>query len=125
MMNRYKIIFSYILVTALMWNIFQVAFTYGYYYLDESGFIEQFCVNIEKPELQCNGKCHLKEVAEKDSTNDQAPLKIIVSKDITLFIKDKEKINFGLSTNYKKQQFRYTNLYDYLSASSIYHPPQV
>jgi len=41
-MNKYSSIFSLILVTALLWNVFHVAITYGYYYVDQSGFIDQF-----------------------------------------------------------------------------------
>ena len=124
-MNRYRNIFSLILVTALLWNVFHVAITYGYYYLDESGFIEQFCVNKEKPELKCNGKCHLKDVAEKDATNDEAPSKMLASKDITFFIQEQQKLKFGQTTNYKKQVYYYSNLYNYLSGYSLYHPPRV
>jgi len=124
-MNRYKDLFSLILVMALLWNIFHVAITYGYYYVDQSGFIEQFCVNKEKPALKCNGKCHLKEVAEKDSTNNEAPLKMIASKDITLFVLEKEKIEFGFIIYNKKQINKYNNLYSYLSEYSLYQPPQV
>lgn len=124
-MNRYKGLFSLILVTALLWNIFHVAITYGYYYVDQSGFIEQFCVNIEKPELECNGKCHLKTVAEKDSTNDKAPLKMITSKDVPFFIQEKEKLEFGYITYNKKPIKKYRNLYSFLSEYSLYQPPQV
>ncbi len=109
----------------MLWNIFHVAITYGYYYLDQSGFIEQFCVNKEKPALKCNGKCHLKDVAEKDSTNDKAPSKMIASKDITLFVLEKENIEFGYIIYNKKQIKKYSNLYSYLSEYSRYHPPQV
>ncbi|MBE9490765.1 MAG: hypothetical protein IMY67_10765 [Bacteroidetes bacterium] len=124
-MNRYKGLFSLILVTALLWNIFHVAITYGYYYVDQSGFIAQFCVNIEKPELECNGKCHLKNVAEKDSTNDKAPLKMITSKDVPFFIQEKEKLEFGYITYNKKPIKKYRNLYSFLSEYSLYQPPQV
>lgn len=124
-MNRYKGLFSLILVTALLWNIFHVAITYGYYYIDQSGFIEQFCVNIEKPELKCDGKCHLKDVAEKDSTNDKAPSKMIASKDVTFFVQKKEKIDFGYITYNKKQIKKYSNLYSFLREYSLYQPPQV
>ena len=31
----------------------------GYYQLNIDYIIETYCVNKDKPELQCNGKCHL------------------------------------------------------------------
>ena len=72
-MNRRQNIFSLILVTAMLWNVFYVPLTYAYYYIDQSDFIAQFCENTDKPELKCNGKCHLQEVSKKDATNDKAP----------------------------------------------------
>ncbi len=123
-MNRYKGLFSLILVTALLWNIFHVAITYGYYYIDQSGFIEQFCVNIEKPELKCDGKCHLKEITEKDATNNEAPLKMMAAKDITLFVQDGENIDFGFILYSERHVKKYNNLYSYLSEFNLYQPPQ-
>ena len=45
--------------------------TYAYYNLDTVGFIEKLCENKDKPELQCNGKCHLKKVVENNTNNDK------------------------------------------------------
>ncbi len=67
-MNRQQNIFTYILITAMIWNVLYVPLTYAYYYADQSYFIAQFCDNIDKPEMKCNGKCHLKEVTEKNAT---------------------------------------------------------
>ncbi len=124
-MIRYKNLISLLLVSALMWNTFHVAFTYGYYYLDKSGFIDQFCVNIEKPKLECNGKCQIKKVVEDKTTNDKVPIKIIESKDITLFVLEKKKIEFGFIFDNIKETKKYNNLYSYLSEYMLYHPPKV
>ncbi|WP_299014835.1 hypothetical protein [uncultured Polaribacter sp.] len=44
----------------------------GYFALNIDYIIETYCVNKEKPQLQCNGKCHLaKKIAPKvDVTKD-------------------------------------------------------
>jgi len=42
-----------------------------YYQLNIDYIIETYCVNKEKPELQCNGKCHLaKQLTAIDTTDD-------------------------------------------------------
>lgn len=123
-MNKRQNIFSLVLVTAMLWNVFYVPLTYAYYYIDQSDFIAQFCENIEEPELKCNGKCHLAEVSKKDATNDKAPSKMIVSKNIVLYVQEKESFNFGFATFIKKQNIGYSNLYSFTIPFLIDHPPQ-
>ncbi len=123
-MDRRQNIFSLILITAMVWNVFYVPLTYAYYYLDQSDFIAQFCENIEEPELKCNGKCHLAEVSKKDATNDKAPSKMIVTKNIVLYVQEKESINFGFISFIKKQNIGYNNLYSFSIPFLLDHPPQ-
>jgi len=123
-MYRYRSTFSIVLIIAMLWNVFYVSLTYAYYFVDRDGFIAEYCVNIDKPEMKCNGKCHLKEVSKKDATNDKAPLKVTLTKEVTLFVQEKEKIDFGFILYVKKESKIYSNLYSYLSEYALYHPPQ-
>lgn len=34
---------------------------------------KQFCINIDKPELKCNGKCHLKDAIAQQDETEQSP----------------------------------------------------
>jgi hypothetical protein len=43
------------------------AFFYFWYLADNDSFTSVFCENTEKPELQCNGKCHLTAIAETEA----------------------------------------------------------
>jgi len=44
------------------------------FYVNQSSLTELFCINKEKPQLQCNGKCHLtKELIKTDSQKDELP----------------------------------------------------
>lgn len=41
------------------------------YFVNQTEIIDLFCVNKEKPQLQCQGKCHLtKELAKTDQQED-------------------------------------------------------
>ena len=124
-MYRYRNTFSVILIIAMLWNVFYVSLTYAYYFVDRDGFIAEYCVNIDKPEMKCNGKCHLKDVSKKDSTNEKAPSKVTLTKEVNLFVQEKEKIDFGFIVYTKKQINNYYNLYSYLGEYALYHPPQV
>lgn len=124
-MNRCQNIFAFLLITAMFWNVLYVPLTYAYYYVDQSDFIARFCENIDEPEMECNGKCHLKEVTKKDATNNKAPSKMILSKSIVLFIEAEEDFDFGIPEFQTKQEIGYTNLYSYLSPFLFDRPPEV
>lgn len=43
-----------------------------YYQLNIDYIIETYCINKEKPELQCNGKCHLAQQLRAVNPSDQS-----------------------------------------------------
>ena len=44
------------------------------YFINQSEIIELFCINKEKPQMQCEGKCHLaKELVATDTDNNDSP----------------------------------------------------
>ncbi len=103
-----------------------MSFVYGYYYLDKSDFIERLCVNKDKPEMHCDGKCHLKKVAQNNSPkNDKVPFKDVNFKEITLYVVEQTTFNF-INAKVKKAEISWHhNLYAFLANSKLDHPPQV
>jgi len=41
------------------------------YLMHESEITELFCINKDEPEMQCNGKCHLKDMLQKDQNDSE------------------------------------------------------
>ena len=117
-------ILSFLLTSIIIFNSLQVSLTYAYYNIDTVGFIEKLCENKDKPELQCNGKCHLKKVVENNTNNDKEPLKAVNLKDITLFVVEFMKYDFN-SVSFKNVQLgSYNNLYAFSLIDSLDRPPQ-
>lgn len=112
------------LASLMLFNALYVSLTYAYYYLDQSDFIAQFCENIDKPALQCNGKCHLEKVVKENLPTDTVPTEKITFKQITLFVVKAEKVNLSNFITKKQQILKYTNLYTYTGAYEFYHPPR-
>ncbi|WP_010135382.1 hypothetical protein [Ochrovirga pacifica] len=54
-----KRIFVYILFIALAARPAYFVGTVAYYETHVKEIIEKYCVNTDKPQLQCNGQCHL------------------------------------------------------------------
>ena len=48
-----------ILLFSFTWTQFYNTAVVSIYELNTSEFIAEFCENQDKPELECNGKCHL------------------------------------------------------------------
>ena len=49
---------------------FQQALIIVHFKLNQKNIEKEFCINKTKPELQCHGKCHLKNELEKSNSND-------------------------------------------------------
>jgi len=121
--KNWKLLFSILFSTLILYNSLRVSITYIYYNVDPIGFIEELCENKDKPELQCNGKCHLKKITKTTTEEKNAPIQLIDFKDILLY---NQKISIAylvLKTLPKKSNYSYLNLYDFKLLDRHFHPP--
>jgi hypothetical protein len=96
--------------------------------------VKELCENKAKPELKCNGKCHLmKEMAkaaEEESANDKSNSSDKKENHINIEILFYTEIKSLVSnqTRFQNQNTvndNYSNLYSYKTSFSIFHPPAV
>jgi len=67
-------ILSIIIALLFIYTINFKSFVTISYFVNQAEIIELFCVNKEKPELQCNGKCHLaNQLAKVEDDKEKAP----------------------------------------------------
>jgi hypothetical protein len=95
------------------------------YAINQDYIAEFLCINQDKPEMQCNGKCHLYKEVEKQQ--DETPVSLQVSlKEYPIgFVKIlnlKKKKEF---TSIKKENHFYFKNYNYLFSEVVFHPPTV
>lgn len=101
--------------------VFQYVFDYQY-------ISEVLCINKEKPELQCNGKCHLmKELAKasedekptsSDKKNHHSEVEILFIEELNTFLIEQSTIVFD-----NQNTSVYSNLYSRLNCKTFFHPP--
>lgn len=101
------------------------------YWVNYEYIAKELCENKAKPEMHCDGKCHLKKELAKAS-EEEKPIssdKKATSKQESevLFFESKttlisKPILFFTSLKVKN---KYQNLYAYLSTHTIFHPPSV
>ncbi len=118
-------ILSFLLTSIILINSLNVSLTYAYYNIDTVSFIEKLCENKDKPELECNGKCHLKKVAESNTNNDKEPAKAVNFKETTLFVVELMKYDFIRISFENNQLGNYSNLYAFSLVDAFDRPPQV
>ncbi|TBV26068.1 hypothetical protein DMZ43_09185 [Meridianimaribacter sp. CL38] len=99
-----------------------------YYELNIDYIIETYCINKDKPELECNGKCHLATQIQKAS-NDSGKGKshqMVFEAFYPVFVQQiaNEEITPSQLMFFKaKQPIYYVNNYSHLIDYSIYKPP--
>lgn len=99
------------------------------YIINYDYIVKELCENKEKPQLKCNGKCHLKKelaktaAVEKNSTSDK---KLSLSQQIDVLFFQEVKISSSLKsyvfTN-KKNNSDYQNFYASTAIQSTFRPP--
>ena len=108
--------------------IFKPIFPVVEYVVNYDYIAKVLCENKDKPEMKCNGKCHLmKELAkasegEKPNSNDKKNTHL--ESEVLFFetIKNIE-IGFVYFPNKNTINCSYANLYSYLESHTVFHPP--
>lgn len=116
----FVLVFVSLLVLKSFFNLLLTTF----YYVDKELFIEKFCENIDKPELECNGKCKLKKIAENTSNKEKTPQYSFDVKQLTFLAEELINMKFFNDSNIEKKCFFYLNNYFFISEYLIDYPPK-
>lgn len=97
----------------------------GYYALFTEDFIERFCENKARPELQCNGTCELSKMLSEGSDKQQAPINLdFIKIETVLFLDTIFKVDFYKMADKKFNPPLYSNLYHFTFVDRVIHPPK-
>ena len=125
-MKNSRYIWAISLTVLILINSISVSLNYAYYELDPIGFIESLCENQDKPELECNGKCHLNKVAQSQDKKQNTPESIVNFKELILFPSpESDFLVSNIKDSKKSPLFDYQNLYSYINSNNCFHPPRI
>ncbi len=102
---------------------------FSYFQFNVDYIIETYCVNKERPELDCNGKCYLMErlntaAAEKRATQESKALVNLSEAFTPLFVQYSSKYTFMNTTTFEKVPLVfYSSLHDYILVQRMLRPP--
>jgi hypothetical protein len=120
-----KKIFAVTMLVAILFQAFCSFIIYANYEINKEKITQQFCENKNKPQIHCNGKCHLMKQLKKAEKEENTPLNNL-----------KEKIEFSpyvimddsvftflkYSTNIK-HSFYYVFNFSLIHPNTIFRPP--
>ena len=102
-----------------------IRFTYlvSFYTLNNESFTELFCENLDKPELECNGKCTItKAVQDLDKEKNELTLNSFQTEIVYYITSLDLEEDFQVHSSYPSG-FGYLNQYSFLFSAVIAHPP--
>ncbi|SEC31409.1 hypothetical protein SAMN04489761_2652 [Tenacibaculum sp. MAR_2009_124] len=98
---------------------------YVEYVINYDYIAKVLCINKDKPEMSCNGKCQLMDKLQKQQEDDYQSLRISMEEYPIGFISILDiQANQLFSSNLKKY-FKYDGNYTYLRIQEVFHPPTV
>lgn len=111
-------------------NLAIVGYT-AFWKLNQKAITQEFCVNKAKPQLKCNGKCHLKKQIttienEKDESSQNRNIVSIKYSETVLFltaIPNYEVYNKGAIPQNNPYNAQGNIAYEFLWLKAILHPP--
>ncbi len=83
------------------------------------------CINKDKPELSCNGKCQLMKKLKEQQEDDYNSLRISLEKYPIGFVNVLKINKTAYTFNKQKSLYSYKQSYSYLYNKEVFHPPTV
>lgn len=122
-----KVLLQYGFLAAFLFStlFYNVRFSYlvFFYSVDNKSFTEAFCENIDKPELQCNGSCHIED-AQQDLEENEGPRELRVKKEISFFLPQLCEFKAKRIFLHSKLGLAHKNEYYFLASGPDSPPPQ-
>lgn len=119
-LNFIILLFLILGILNLSLKISILQFEYSY---NNKLFIEKYCENKDKPELKCNGKCHLKKVMNSGEESSENNTSILFDIVFNSSVENKSKNSFHFESS-KKVIYSKNQIKDSLTIFFIDHPPK-
>lgn len=96
-----------------------------WYRINQEQIAEKYCVNKDKPELRCKGKCHLKKQMDKTQQDGSQDKRVAETGEWTVFlVPSVPSISLRSFFVSLKQTISPQDPYTFLYHPDVFHPPQ-
>jgi hypothetical protein len=117
-----KIIPLFLLVGVLL-QTFSTLIIIADYQLNKDFIAKNLCENRDKPQMHCNGKCHLMKQIEKDQKRDSTPVNNKIKFQAQFFSESTSVFTYSDPSINLNQVFAYIPVSSVEHLRSIFHPP--
>lgn len=123
----FKSLLHSVLILLILLNGMGYSLIQAHFYLDREEITALYCVNKDKPELKCDGKCELGKRLSEAKNQEEGQVEITLEELRLVFI---EQINLAPLNHYSKVNLAlsyisfYTRNLTQGSSLDFFHPPQ-
>lgn len=117
---------TYLFLGAFLLHSASRMIVYFNYWLNQDFIAQNLCENREKPQLECNGKCHLKKELDKDDERKQQDNKQQI--EVILFLSKERIQEFSEQAFFIEEQIHCAFVVQQKTKGYnpfIFHPPTV
>lgn len=129
-----RIVFLFVALLYVGGMIYQIGY-FTYFKINQEEIAAEFCVNKAKPEMHCNGQCHLKKELEKgrvfdfeDQTKNEQERLPQIHLEVLLAVFPDSQSDSNVNVNAKQLYLlAWDNDYHLIASEleNVWHPPQV
>ncbi len=95
------------------------------YELNKEAITEKYCVNKEKPELQCNGHCYLEQKMKQEEKNASFPDALRQVNEVLLYLSVYDACPQMIPVTKEIIPVPYMAMIASPKGSAIFHPPRI
>lgn len=115
---------AYILVLLICVQSFYQAGLVSWFYANQSAIAIAHCVNLNKPQLHCNGKCFLaKKLKDAEKENAAGQSSINNHSELQVFVLEEKEATFMPFASFIVHFPHTIHFYQRIADSDIFHPP--
>ena len=114
------------------WALIAVLFTHalgvnilsGLYTVDKTVFVDVFCVNQDKPEMNCEGSCMLEKIEKQKKHDSEKPTQINITQ-LQFYYLDQNfefKLN-NINLSQLEHHAQYQSIHSFNHLKEIFRPP--
>ena len=120
MLRIYPILFTLLYMLAMLKPVLPVFD----YVVNQDYIAEYLCINKDKPEMHCDGKCYVMQMLEEQRNEKKQNLPSIDLREYPIgFVTVLTLENTTFSPSDLKNTNNYTNKYSFLNSYQYFHPP--
>jgi hypothetical protein len=115
---------AYTLVLLICVQSFYQAGLVSWFYANQSSIAIAHCVNLNKPQLHCDGKCFLsKKLKEAEKENAAGQSSNNNHSELQVFVLEKQEASFSAFAPLIIHFPHHISFYQRIAGSDIFHPP--